>query len=80
VTTRKSKTPAEQVAERIVKQTRAKLGPGWDHVSQELRRGLVSTALVNTMLGQPATVSAQELVDHLRELVNATDALIGAEE
>jgi len=74
-----AKTHAQQIAQRAVSAARKVLGTGWIHVSVEIRWGLVSTEIVNIILGQDESLPAATVLGYMRELVEAADALIEGE-
>lgn len=75
-----ARTHAEQIASRSIEAARKLLGPGWCHVSQEIRRGLVDTQILGVILGQDESLPVAKVLGYLRELSGAADAILDAED
>lgn len=69
-------THAEQIAARCVKHAKAQLGAGWEHVSRDVRWGLVCAEIVSVMAGQDDSVSDTAFREYFNELRAAASVLI----
>lgn len=73
------KTPAQQTAARCLKDARAMLGPGWNHVSREIRRALVQERVFRIVLSQDESVAPTTVLRVAHAVAEAVDALVDAE-
>lgn len=69
------KSQAERIAAREVKRAQSTLGSGWDHVSDEIRWGLVCANILGVIMGQyvyddPSATTEQKahVAEYAREL------------
>ena len=67
-------TKNQQLAAKAVKDAQASMGAGWQHISADLRRGLVMSNIIGILQGQDESVKAERVVLMLNELVAAADA------
>jgi hypothetical protein len=65
-----SKTKAQILAAGCVKNAKEMLGSGWNHVSDDIRWGLVSSQILAIFLGQDETINPVK-VRALIEEINA---------
>lgn len=63
-------------AENCVKTAQRCLGPGWNHVSATIRRGLVMAEVVAVIQAQDDGISAEARLAYLNDLVRIADALL----
>lgn len=69
-------THVRLIARREYDAARRMLGPGWAHVSSEVRRGLVFANIVGVIRGQDESIDAASVLRYLDDLCNEADRLL----
>lgn len=74
-----ARTQAQQIARHCIQEARDMLGPGWGHVSDEIRWGLVMARVVGVIRIQDESTSPATVLAYFNALVDACrDQLDGA--
>lgn len=72
-----TKTHAEHIADRIVKDVRAELGAGIKLLSPEIPRAMAHSKVCFVILGQDETLQAGTVLEYMRALMVAVDTRLG---
>ena len=62
-----------QIAKFCIKAAKETLGHGWQHVSDEVRWGLVASNLLGVIGGQDETISPERFRDFVKEVMKETE-------
>lgn len=74
-----SRTHAREIAKRSINEAKNTMGSGWQHISRELREGLIHSRILYVILGQDENISCEARLGYLKELVAAADELLDKE-
>lgn len=62
-----------QIAKFCIKAAKETLGHGWQHVSDEVRWGLVASNLLGVIGGQDETISPERFREFVKEVMKETE-------
>lgn len=65
-----------KTAQRLLQQAKAMLGPGWNHVSEDIQRALVMERVLVLVLSQDESIDPVTVLRVMRELAAEVDALL----
>lgn len=74
-----TKTKNQKMAEEMVAKAQKTLGAGWDHVSNDIRWGLVAANILSLMMGQDEEISGDRVRAYVTEVNDAAHIIIFGE-
>lgn len=66
-------------AKDIVKSSKAMLGPGWNHVSAEIRESIALAHVLTVMLSQDESIKAETILKTTREIADEVRRILNEE-
>ena len=67
----------EQLAKDCIKRAQATMGVGWQHISADLRWGLVAANILAIFDGQDEEIPAARVVEHTKAILEAAKRQMG---